>query len=126
VLAELYEEHLSDSRGHSELIAERLKALGGDTSTLKDSALRAGAMNWAGFFQAHPDTAGKLAAFTFAFAHLEIGGYEQLRRVAERAGDRDTAALVERIIVEERTAAARIAEQFDEAVTATINALLSA
>ena len=33
--------------------------------------------------QAHPDTPGKLAAFVYAFEHLEIGGYEQLARVAQ-------------------------------------------
>ena len=60
-------------------------------STLKDATLRLGALNWGAFFQAHPDTPGKLAAFAYAFEHLEIGGYEQLRRVAERAGDDETA-----------------------------------
>jgi ferritin-like metal-binding protein YciE len=126
VLAELYEEHLAETREHAELVAARLDTLGGDTSTLKDTALRVGAMNWAAFFQAHPDTAGKLAAFTFAFEHLEIGGYEQLRRVAERAGDRESAQLAERILVDERAAAARIAEHFDDAVAATLSGLTAA
>ena len=106
-------------------MAARLDALGGDISTLKDSVMRAGAMNWAAFFQAHPDTAGKLAAFTYAFEHLEIGGYEQLKRVAERADDRETVALAGRILLEERSAATRIADHFTEAVSATLNELLA-
>ena len=44
--------------------------------------MRLGAVNWATFFKAHPDTPGKVAAFAYAFEHLEIGGYEQLLRVA--------------------------------------------
>ena len=124
-LADVYAEHLAETRQHAILVAARLEGLGGDISTLKDTALRMGAMNWSAIFQTHPDTAAKLAAFTFAFEHLEIGGYEQLRRVAGRAGDRDTAALAERILLEERAAANRIAEHFDEALTATLDELLT-
>ncbi len=121
-LARIYSEHLDETRDHAEAVEERLNALGGDPSTVKDAALRLGALNWGAFFQAPPDTPGKLAAFARAFEHLEIGGYEQLRRVAERAGDAETAALVERILAQEREAADRIAGAFDEAVTASLEA----
>ena len=77
--------------------------------------MRLAAINWATFFAAHPDTPGKLAAFTYAFEHLEIGGYEQLQRVAERAGDDATAALAEEILAEERHAATAIKALFPEA-----------
>jgi ferritin-like metal-binding protein YciE len=121
-LGHLYDDHLSETRGHAELVKERLDALGGDNSTLKDSVMRLGALNWGGFFAGHPDTAGKLAAFTYAFEHLEIGGYEQLRRVATMAGDEATATMAERILAEERTAAERIASMWDEAVRASLEA----
>jgi ferritin-like metal-binding protein YciE len=119
-LAAIYAEHLDQTRDHAEAIDARLQALGGDPSTLKDAALRLGALNWGAFFQAHPDTAGKLAAFTRAFEHLEIGGYEQLQRVAQRAGDQETAQLAQTILAEEREAADRVAEAFDEAITAAL------
>ena len=119
-LNHLYEEHLVETREHAELVKERLDALGGDNSSVKDAAMRLGAMNWGAFFGAHPDTPGKLAAFTFAFEHLEIGGYEQLKRVAIRAGDKETVTLADRILAEERTASARIAEHFDEAAAALL------
>ena len=121
-LAELYEEHLIETREHAELVGARLEALGGDPSTLKDAALRLGALNWGAFFQGHPDTPGKLAAFAYAFEHLEIGGYEQLKRVAERAGDGETALAVQGILEQERSAAARIAGAFDEATAASLEA----
>jgi ferritin-like metal-binding protein YciE len=119
-LAGIYAEHLEETRGHAEAIEARLDALGGDPSTLKDAALRLGALNWGAFFQAHPDTPGKLAAFARAFEHLEIGGYEQLARVAQIAGDEETVAVVESILAEEREAADRIASSFDEALTASL------
>src|ERR1041384_1339474 len=121
-LASIYAEHLDETRDHAEAIEARLDALGGDPSTLKDAALRLGALNWGAFFQGHPDTPGKLAAFARAFEHLEIGGYEQLKRVAERAGDDETAQVVERILAQEREAADRIAGAVDEALTAALEA----
>jgi ferritin-like metal-binding protein YciE len=122
-LERIYEEHLAETRDHSELIEARLHALGGDPSTLKDSALRLGGLNWAAFFRGHPDTPGKLAAFARAFEYLEIGGYEQLKRVAERAGDHETAKLVGRILEDERRASERIAGAFDDAVEASLEAV---
>jgi ferritin-like metal-binding protein YciE len=122
-LAQLYEEHLSETLEHEELVVERLRALGGDPSTLKDAALRLGALNWGAFFQGHPDTPGKLAAFAHAFEYLEIGGYEQLKRVAERAGEPETVEMADRILAQEREAARRIAGAFDEAAAASLQAV---
>jgi ferritin-like metal-binding protein YciE len=122
-LEKIYEEHLAETRDHSEMVEERLSALGGDPSTLKDAALRLGGLNWAAFFRGHPDTPGKLAAFARAFEHLEIGGYEQLKRVAERAGDHETATLVGKILEDERTASERIGAAFDDAIDASLEAV---
>src|SRR5207244_11395524 len=117
-----YSEHLDETRDHAELVAERLHSLGGDPSTLKDAALRLGALQWGAFFRGHPDTPGKLAAFAYAFEHLEIGGYEQLKRVAARAGDEETVRTAERILGQERAAAQRISGVFDDALTASLEA----
>ena len=85
--------------------------------------MRLGALNWGAFFQGHPDTPGKLAAFAHAFEYLEIGGYEQLKRVAQRVGDAETVRTVEKILGEERAAATRIANAFDEAAAASLEAV---
>jgi ferritin-like metal-binding protein YciE len=121
-LERLYAEHLEETHTHSRLIEKRLEAHGGSPSKLKDAAMRLGALNWGTFFQAQPDTPGKLAAFTFAFEHLEIGGYELLKRVASRAGDEATVQVVDRILTEERGAAEKIAAAFDRAVDASLEA----
>ena len=121
-LADAYAEHLDQTRDHQELVAERLAALGGSNSAFKDAAMRLGALNWGLFFQAQPDTPHKLAAFAFAFEHLEIAGYEQLKRVAERAGDEATVETAGRILAEEHEAAKRVAGLFDAAVEASLEA----
>jgi ferritin-like metal-binding protein YciE len=121
-LAALMDQHLAETREHERLVTERLEALGESSSKLKDAALGMGGLNWGGFFAAHPDTPGKLAAFAYAFEHLEIAGYELLKRVAQRAGDTETVALAERILRDERGAADKIAAQFDHAAEAALAA----
>jgi ferritin-like metal-binding protein YciE len=119
-LERLYGEHLDETREQQRRVDERLHALGGSPSRLKDAAMRLGAINWATFFQSHPDTPGKLAAFAYAFEHLEIAGYELLRRVATRAGDDETAALAASIADQERAAAEKIAGTWDRALDASL------
>jgi ferritin-like metal-binding protein YciE len=119
-LASAYEEHLAETEEHRRLIDERLQARGAKPSRLKDAALRVGALNWGAFFAAQPDTPAKLCGFAYAFEHLEIAGYELLRRVADRAGDTEAAQIAGRILGEERGAAARLRSLFPQALDASL------
>ncbi len=119
-LAEAFEDHLRETRGHCELVEQRLHARDAKPSTLKDAVLRLGALNWGAFFGAQPDTPAKLAGFAYAFEHLEVAAYELLGRVARRAGDAETGAMADRILLEERAAAARVHAQFGAALDASL------
>jgi ferritin-like metal-binding protein YciE len=121
-LAAAYEEHLEQSKEHQQLIDTRLQARGASPSRAKDAALRIGALNWGMFFGAQPDTPAKLAAFSYAFEHLEIASYELLRRVAGRAGDEQTGATAATILGDERAAADKIHRAFDSALDASLQA----
>ena len=121
-LEQLYERHLEQSRDQQRRVEERLDALGGSPNRLQDAAMRLGALNWGAFFQAQPDTPGKLAAFAYAFEHLEIGGYELLKRVAARVGDDETVAMADAIIAEERAMAASVQALFGAALDASLAA----
>jgi ferritin-like metal-binding protein YciE len=112
--------HLAETERHAELVADRLGTHGSSPSTLKDTALKAGGFNWAMFFKAQPDTTGKLAAFAYAFEHLEIAAYTELERVAVEAGDSETANLAKLIRVQEEEAADKVRSLFDRAVTASL------
>jgi ferritin-like metal-binding protein YciE len=121
-LADAYEEHLAQSREHEQLVDTRLTSYDASPSRLKDAALRLGALNWGMFFGAQPDTPAKLAAFSYAFEHLEIAAYELLRRVAGRAGDDQTQAMADTILGEERAAADKIHRAFESALDASLEA----
>ena len=114
-LAELFREHLDQTREHQRLVEERLAAHASGPSRFQSTAMRVGALNIGAFFKAQPDTPPKLAGFAYAFEALETAAYELLERVARRAGDEQTAAVAERIRAEERTAAERVAATWDTA-----------
>jgi ferritin-like metal-binding protein YciE len=122
-LSKDYAEHHEETKGHQTTIERRLEARGASPSAAKDAAMRLGAINWGAFFQLQPDTPAKLAGFSYAFEHLEIGAYEQLRRIAERAGDEQTARAAESILREERQAAETLWAGFDRALEVSLQSL---
>jgi ferritin-like metal-binding protein YciE len=119
-LGTIYEQHRQESLEHQRLLEVELEKRGVSPSTIKDGALRLGALNWGLFFQAQPDTPAKLAAFSYAFEHLEIAAYELLLRVAQRAGSTEVEGLAGHVIGEERAAAEKIWNLLDEALEASL------
>jgi ferritin-like metal-binding protein YciE len=122
-LADVFHDHREETLEQQRLVHERLRARGAGPSRFQSTAMRIGGLNVGAFLGAQPDTPAKLAGFAFAFEHLEIAAYELLRRVALRAGDPETAAVAERILPEERAAAARIADTWDAAMDAALRKL---
>lgn len=120
-LALLFDEHLAETREHQRVVEARLAAHDAGPNALKDAAQRLGALNWGAFFGAQRDTPAKLAGFAHAFEFLEIGAYEQLKRVAVRAADHETARAADDILVQERAAARKVAAHFDRAVDASLH-----
>ncbi len=119
-LASAFEDHLAETRQHSELIEQLLRARDESPSAIKDAALRLGALNLGMFFKAQVDTPVKLAGFAYAFEHLEVAAYELLGRVAARVGDEETVNATLGIVVQERAAAARVHGLFDQALEASL------
>jgi ferritin-like metal-binding protein YciE len=115
-LAEIFKQHLDETHDQLRRVDERMEARGSSPSRIKDVALRVGGFNVGAFFGAQPDTAAKLWGFAFAFEHLEVAAYQLLKRVAERAGDTETAAMAEEISVQEHAMSERIAAHWDLAL----------
>jgi ferritin-like metal-binding protein YciE len=121
-LRKVLSDHLEETRSQQAAVRARIEARGERPSRFKSVLLRIGGVNLGAFFGAQPDTPAKLAGFAFAFEHLEIAAYEQLLRVARRAGDDETARIAERIVGEERAAAAAIRARFEPSVDAALRA----
>jgi ferritin-like metal-binding protein YciE len=124
-LADVFREHLAETEEQQRIVEERLRAHDAGPSRFQDAGMRIGGFNIGAFFGAQPDTPAKLAGFAYAFEHLEIAAYEMLRRIADSAGDPETVAAAERILVEERRAAERIAATWDAAMDAALAELTS-
>jgi ferritin-like metal-binding protein YciE len=122
-LADAFRAHREQTQQHASMLEERLRELRCRPQRLQDTALRIGGLSIGAFMRLQPDTAVKLAGFAFAFEHLEIAAYELLRRVAARAHEERSAQTAEQILEQERAAAGRIAESFDEAVDAALAAV---
>jgi ferritin-like metal-binding protein YciE len=59
------------------------------------------------------EKSGRTARDAYTTEHLEIASYELLRRVAERAGDEETAVACREILEQERAMATYIEENWD-------------
>lgn len=121
-LAHAFERHLVETEDQERRVRERLEALGGKPSKLKDAAGAAGGWAMAAFAASQPDTPGKLTMHAFSYEHMELAAYELLRRLAERAGDGETARMAADIALEEEQMAERLEQSFDAAVEASLGA----
>jgi ferritin-like metal-binding protein YciE len=119
-LARIFTEHLAETREHEQAVRGELTRRGAEPSTVKDVAGKLGGWGMVLFARLNPDTPGKLAVHGYSYEHMELAAYELLKRMAQRAGDGDIAALCERIGGQERAMADRVAERWDRAVDASL------
>lgn len=112
-LKALLTQHLEETRHHRELISEHLEAHGGSPAMAKDVAQKATAIVKGMAAKAPRDAVARLARDAFVQESAEIAAYELLSRVAERAGDHETAEAARRILGEERDMAEKIAGSWD-------------
>jgi ferritin-like metal-binding protein YciE len=115
-LESLYQGHVAETKRHLELLKERLDAHDASRSLLKDLGGRLAAVGVGAGLVVQPDTPAKLLAVAYGFEHFEIASYELLRRVAERAGDQDAVEMADKILVNERQAAEKLAASYDLAL----------
>ena len=119
-LCRAFERHLVETEDQERRVRERLEALGGKPSKLKDAAGAAGGWAMVAFAASQPDTPGKLVMHAYSYEHMELAAYELLKRLAERAGDEETARMAADIAAEEERMAERLEQCFDAAVEASL------
>ncbi|QIN83465.1 DUF892 family protein [Rubrobacter tropicus] len=115
-LAGIFRQHKEETRDQQRRLRERRTALGrglGLSSARKDLAAIAAAQVKGVGDVLRPDKGVQNARDAFVTEHAEIAAYELLGRLAERAGDRETAEVARVNRAEEEAMAARIAENWD-------------
>jgi ferritin-like metal-binding protein YciE len=107
------EHHKIQTEGHAERIKLRLKAHDATPSVVREVGGILGALAKLPLDMIRGEKAGRNARDGYAAEHMEIAAYELLARIAERAGDEETAAVARAIIEEEREMARTIEQNWD-------------
>jgi ferritin-like metal-binding protein YciE len=107
------EHHKHETQTHAERMRQRLEAHGASPSMVRQAGGILQALAKMPLDMIRGERAGRNARDAFATEHLEIASYELLRRVAERAGDEETALAAREIIAEEQAMADFVAENWD-------------
>lgn len=107
------EHHKMQTQNHADRMAKRLEAHDASPSTVKQVGGILGALMKMPMDMVRGEKAGRNARDAYATEHMEIAGYELLRRIAQKAGDEETATAARQIIGEERAMAKTIEENWD-------------
>jgi|SRR5690606_7178942 len=110
------EQHVEETRRQAKLVRSCIERLGGDTSTVKDTAARMMAMaqGLSGMFVSDEVVKASLASYTFE--HMEIASYRALAAAADACGDAETKRICEEILPQEEAMADWLSQQMPATV----------
>ena len=108
------EHHKMQTQGHADRMAQRLEAHGVTPSTVRQLGGVLGALAKMPLDFVRSENAGRNARDGYAAEHMEIASYELLSRIAQKAGDEETATAARDIIEEERAMAIVIEQNWDK------------
>jgi ferritin-like metal-binding protein YciE len=108
------EHHKMQTQGHSDRMKARLEAHDATPSGVKQFGGILQALAKMPLDMVRGEKAGRNARDGFATEHMEIASYELLRRIAQRAGDEETATAATEIIAEEKAMADVISGNWDK------------
>jgi ferritin-like metal-binding protein YciE len=120
IRAEL-ERHKEQTEAQEQRLRDRLEALGRSPSIRKETQTIVGALMKGVADQVRGDKPGKNARDGYVTEHMEIAAYELLERLAERAGDGETAEVARRNKREEEQMAEKIAANWDKFLDLTLD-----
>jgi ferritin-like metal-binding protein YciE len=107
-IEEMLRHHKEETERQEQRLRERLDALGASTSTRKEAQTIATALMKGAADQVRGDQAGKNARDGYTTEHMEIAAYQLLERLAERAGDTETAEVARQNRAEEKAMARKM------------------
>jgi len=108
------EHHKMETQRHADRMAERLEAHGATPSTVRQIGGVLGALMKMPLDFVRGEKAGRNARDGYATEHMEIASYQLLKRIAQRAGDEETASACDEIIAQEQAFATTIEQNWDK------------
>jgi ferritin-like metal-binding protein YciE len=119
-ITEMLRHHKEETERHEQRLRERLDALGAGTSARKQAQTVATALMKGAADQVRADQAGKNARDGFTTEHMEIAAYQLLERLAQRAGDQETAEVARQNRADEEAMARKIDASWDRFLDLTL------
>ncbi len=116
----LIEHHIGETEQHESRLRERLDALGEDTSKVRETGALLGATFKGIIDQMRTEKPSRNTRDAFVTESLEIAAYELLQRLADRAGDQQTAEIARRNLQDEKAMADKISATWDKAIDLTL------
>ncbi|NKZ08167.1 DUF892 family protein [Actinomadura latina] len=104
------------TRVHTREIEARLRAHGSSPSIIRDAGQLFAAVLEAGLGRSRRDPAGRHVRDAYVAAHLQIAAAEMLRRVADRAGDPETARVATGMCDDAHALSGELSDRWDLAV----------
>jgi ferritin-like metal-binding protein YciE len=119
-IEQMLKHHKEETERQEERLRERLDALGAGTSTRKQAQTVAAALVKGATDVVRGDQAGKNARDAYTTEHMEIAAYQLLERLAEKAGDTETAEVARQNRAEEEAMAQKIDANWDRFLDLTL------
>jgi ferritin-like metal-binding protein YciE len=119
-ITEMLKHHQQETERHEQRLRERLDALGAGTSARKQAQTIATALMKGAADQVRGDQAGKNARDGYVSEHMEIAAYQLLERLAERAGDAETAEVARQNRADDEAMAQKIDANWDRFLDLTL------
>ena len=108
-----FRHHKVETQEHLSRLQRRLEDRGGSTSMVREAGGVMGALMKSVVDKVRQEKAGRNARDGYATEHLEIASYQLLERVADRAGDTETAEVARQNRRDEEAMAKRIEGHWD-------------
>jgi ferritin-like metal-binding protein YciE len=106
-------QHKLETERQSDRLRARLEAHGSQPSVVREAGGILGALMKSVVDVARTEKAGRNARDGYATEHMEIASYQLLERIAQRAGDEETAEVARQNRAEEEQMAKRFEQRWD-------------